>query len=75
MQELRGYLGEGTSLDQLWKVANGEVKYADFLHQRKQGDSAQEAPAPKQEQMPTISDALVGLSCQSKHDHQCPGIH
>ncbi len=44
MQELRSYLSEGVPLDELWKVAKGQVKYTDFARQRK-GD----APPPDKE--------------------------
>lgn len=44
LQELRSYLSEGVPLDELWKVAKGQVKYADFARQRKGG-----APPPDKE--------------------------
>lgn len=34
VQELRSYLAEGVSLDELWQVAKGQKKYADFKGQR-----------------------------------------
>ena len=54
MQELKGYLREGTTLDELWKVANGEIKYADFMRNRQRGDGG----APPQE-LPPLPESLV----------------
>ena len=61
-QEIKRYQSEGVSLDQLWKVANGEVKYADFVRQRQEGASAptaQQAAGPPPPTLPRISDELV----------------
>ena len=38
MQDLKDYLRKGKSLDELWAVANGDIKYADFLHQGQGGN-------------------------------------
>lgn len=49
VQDLRDYLRKGISLDELWKVAHGEIKYADFVggqRASKQGPQAQSAHVP-----------------------------
>ena len=51
MQDLKDLLRKGKSLDELWKVARGEIKYADFMAQR--GGK----PGPK---AVTVPEELVG---------------
>ena len=36
-QELKGYLRKGISLDELWRVARGEVQYRDFASSQQNG--------------------------------------
>ena len=45
-QELKGFLRQHVSVDELWKVAHGEIKYADFKSSQKAQDQAQAPPAP-----------------------------
>ena len=52
-QELKGYLRKGISLDELWRVARGEVKYGDFASTQQDG-SAAVAPPP-----PSVPDELA----------------
>lgn len=55
-QELKGYLRQGITLDELWRVARGEVKYADFAASRQggQGGNGAAVAAP-----PSIPDELA----------------
>ena len=57
VQELIDALRTGVSLDELWKVARGEVKYADFL----QGRQGQRAPSrsPSLRAAPRVPEELV----------------
>lgn len=52
LQELKSYLAEGVPLDELWQVAKGQKKYADFVRQRKEGDAAPPPPSEKEVQLP-----------------------
>lgn len=54
-QELRDALRSGTTLDELWKVARGEIKYADFL-QGNRGEGS-----TKQKQAPRVPEELVSM--------------
>ena len=56
MQELIDALRTGVSLDELWKVARGEVKYADFL-QGRQGRAPSGSPPPRE--APRVPKELV----------------
>ena len=51
------------SLDELWRVARGEVKYADFLSNRSGAKPAKDVPrVPEELVRPhTICDALLGF--------------
>jgi hypothetical protein len=53
-QELKGYLRKGIRLDELWRVAHGEVKYNEFASTQQNGAAAVAAPAP-----PSVPDELV----------------
>jgi len=55
IKELRSYLAEGVSLDELWQVAKGQKKYADFKGQR--GGQQQQS----QEADIELDPELVGL--------------
>ncbi len=61
-QELKGYLRQGITLDELWRVARGEVKYADFAASRQggaqQGGNGAAIAAP-----PSIPDELARPCC------------
>ena len=37
---MKDYLRKGVSLDELWKVARGEIKYADFAHKAHENGAA-----------------------------------
>ena len=60
VQELRDCLRRGTSMDELWKVARGEVKYADFASksQKQQKPSKQSTSKPSKQQT-AVPDELV----------------
>ena len=60
MQDLRDYLHEGVALDELWKVAKGDIKYADFVQQR-QGS----APPPAQQEIPALPEDLVSFALRA----------
>lgn len=60
LQELESYLAEGVSLDELWQVAKGQKKYADFARQRKEGDAAPQPPPPEKEV--ELPDDVVSLA-------------
>ena len=49
MQELKSFLRDHVALDELWKVARGEVKYADFKRLHGQQQQAQAPAAPKKD--------------------------
>ena len=57
-QELKGYLRKGIRLDELWRVARGEVKYADFASSQQQNGAAAAVAAPP----PSVPDELVPRS-------------
>ena len=45
-QELKSYLRKGITLDELWRVARGEVKYAEFTSSQQNGNGAAAVAAP-----------------------------
>lgn len=81
LQELRNALKKAISLDELWKVAKGEIKYQDFL-EKSQGKKQQNAQPDK----PSVEvpDDLVNflhlmmtqemLYCRA-HLYQNPKVH
>ncbi len=46
MQELRNALRKGTSLEELWNVARGEIQYASFLET---SEGKEKKPPPKEQ--------------------------
>ena len=58
VQELKGYLRQGIQLDELWRVAKGEVKLRDFEASTSNGNGAAAVEAP-QETLPDIPQDLV----------------
>ena len=60
-QDLRDYLHKGVALDELWKVAKGDIKYADFIQQQQQQQPQDGASQPAQEQLPALPEDLVSL--------------
>ena len=56
LQELQQSLKKGTSLDELWKVANGQIKYSDFLSNLPEGQADNKT---SNEQPQKIPDELV----------------
>ena len=58
-QDLRDYLHKGVTLDELWKVAKGDIKYADFMQQQQQLQDG--ASPPAQEQLPALPEELVSF--------------
>ena len=46
MQELKDYLRQGIQLDELWRVARGEIKLRDFEASASPGNGAAPAEAP-----------------------------
>ena len=59
MQELIDALRTGVSLDELWKVARGEVKYADFLQGRQGQRAPSRSPSLRREAAPCVPEELV----------------
>lgn len=55
IQDLKELLRRGKSLDELWQVARGEVRYADFDRQRKC------SPPQQAEQPVQVPEELVGV--------------
>ena len=51
---MKDYLRKGKSLDELWAVANGNIKYSDFLGQQQGGNGQSNGKT-----MPPIPDDLV----------------
>ena len=49
------------ALDELWKVAKGDIKYADFMQQQ-QPQRQDGAPPSTQEQLPALPEDLVSFS-------------
>ncbi len=49
LQELKNFLRNHTPLDDLWKVAHGEIKYADFKSSHATQQQSQAPPAPKRD--------------------------
>ena len=47
MQELKDYLRQGIQLDELWRVARGEIKLRDFEASASPGNGAALAEAPE----------------------------
>lgn len=66
MQELRDALRSGTSLDELWKVARGEIKYKDFSAGRKPKPSKRQE---SKKDVPRVPDDLVWVSSRQSHVH------
>ncbi|KAK9816496.1 hypothetical protein WJX72_001009 [[Myrmecia] bisecta] len=62
IQEIKNFLREGVSLDELWQVAHGHIKYKDFIAQRASaGNGAPPAaPAPPKQIQPPPEE-LVGI--------------
>lgn len=58
LQDLKELLRRGKSLDELWQVARGEVRYADFDRQRKC------SPPQQAEQPVQVPEELVSLACR-----------
>ncbi|KAK9852315.1 hypothetical protein WJX84_008608 [Apatococcus fuscideae] len=61
IKELKGYLRQRVTVDELWKVANGEIKYADFKSSQKTQDQAQAPPSPPSEKDVQVPEELVGI--------------
>ena len=58
VQELKDYLRRGIQLDELWRVARGEIKLRDFEASTNNGNGAAVAQAPQQT-IPDIPQDLV----------------
>ena len=58
VQELKDYLRQGIQLDELWRVARGEIKLRDFEASTNNGNGATAAQAPQQT-IPDIPQDLV----------------
>jgi len=72
-QDLRDYLHKGVALDELWKVAKGDIKYADFMLQQQQQQQPQDsaAPPPAQEQLAALPEDMVSfcaLNSNARHE-------
>ena len=61
LQELKDYLRQGIQLDELWRVARGEIKLHDFKASASAGNGAALAEAPNA----TPVDIPKDLVCQS----------
>lgn len=68
MQELKDYLRQGIQLDELWRVAKGEIKLRDFEASTNNGNGngngAALAEVP-QETVPDVPQDLVSLLSSS----------
>lgn len=58
---MRNALRQGLSLEELWKVARGEVKYADFMSKGKGKQQGKKQPKkqPSKREGPRVPDELV----------------
>ena len=62
MQELKDYLRQGIQLDELWRVARGEIKLRDFEASTNNGNGNGAALAEvPQESVPDVPQDLVRL--------------
>ncbi|KAK9809702.1 hypothetical protein WJX73_007079 [Symbiochloris irregularis] len=61
IQDLKNHLRKGTDLSELWKVARGEVKYADFVGQKGKAQTNGSGPAAPPRETPRLPEELVGL--------------
>jgi hypothetical protein len=61
VQELKSYLAEGVSMDELWQVAKGQKKYAEFAEQRKDGKPREQPSQPKKDI--ELPDDVVSPTC------------
>ena len=59
VQDLKDYLRKGKSLEELWAVANGHVKYHDFLNQA-QGGNGNGNGKSNGKTVPCVPEELVG---------------
>jgi len=64
VQELKDYLRQGIQLDELWRVARGEIKLCDFEASSSNGNGAAVAEAP-QETVPDVPQDLVRFHLSS----------
>ena len=59
MQDLKGHLRRGVALKELWRVARGELRYADWVQQRAGGNVA--APPAAAPAAPNAPQELVNV--------------
>ena len=60
MQKLKDYLRQGIQLDELWRVARGEIKLHDFEASTTNGNGSALAEVP-QETVPDVPDVPQDL--------------
>ena len=58
VQDLKGHLRRGVSLYELWRVARGELRYADWVQQRAGSNGAARPAAPP---APSVPQELVNV--------------
>ena len=73
LQDLKDYLRKGKSLDELWAVANGHVKYNDFLNQA-QGGNGNGKSKSNGKTVPRVPEELVGPPTCSAAPCACVNI-
>ncbi|KAK9862667.1 hypothetical protein WJX84_011161 [Apatococcus fuscideae] len=63
IKELKDFLRHHVSVDELWKVAHGEIKYADFKRAQKEQPQAQAPPSssPPAKKDVRVPEELVGI--------------
>lgn len=61
MQELKDYLRQGIQLDELWRVARGEIKLRDFEASTTNGNGSALAEVPQEavSDVPDVPQDLV----------------
>ena len=67
LQELRDALKRGTSLDELWKVARGEIQYRDFLEESQGKKQSKMQPNRSSVEVPDdlASSTPASFGCRS----------
>lgn len=58
VQDLKGHLRRGVALEELWRVARGELRYADWVQRRAGGNGAAAPAAPP---APSVPQELVNV--------------
>ena len=65
MQDLKQHLRKGTALDELWQVARGSIKYADFVGRHQAGSNGKSSNGkPSNGKTLTVPEDLVRLTLE-----------